>query len=87
MVQRRKFYPSIANELVKPFNIHEVYVAIKALGTNVSLGIDSFPPEFFLCYWDQIGISVLEALQDDMLIWFHRSKSASSWTVKYLFYS
>ena len=26
-------------------------------------GVDGFPPKFFLCYWDHIGINVIEALQ------------------------
>ena len=53
----------MAKELIKPFNVHEVYAPIEALGKNVCSRKDGFPPEFFLCYWDHIGISVTEALQ------------------------
>ena len=41
-----------------------MYAAIEALGKNVCPGINGFPPEVFLYYWDLIGISVTEALQE-----------------------
>ena len=63
-VMKKKVNLSMANELFKPFNVHQVYVAIEALGKHVCLGIDGFPSEFFLCYWDHIRISVTEALQE-----------------------
>ena len=63
-VMKKKVNLSMANKLVKPFNVHEVYAAIEAVGKNVCHGIDGFPPEFFLCYWDHIGISVTKALQE-----------------------
>ena len=63
-VMKKKVNLSMANKLVKPFNVHEVYAAIEAVGKNVCHGIDGFPPEFFLYYWDHIGITVTEVLQD-----------------------
>ena len=48
---------------LKPFNVHDVYAAIEALGKNVCPGIDGFPPDCFLCYWDHIGMNIMEALQ------------------------
>ena len=44
----------MANESVKPSNVHEVYVAIDALGKNACSRIDGFPPEFFF----PIGITL-----------------------------
>ena len=57
---------SMAKELVKPFNVHEVYATIEALGKNVCSGMDGFPPKFFLCYWDHTGINITEALQSEV---------------------
>ena len=62
-VMKKKVNISMTNELLKPFNVHEVYVAIEALGKNVCPSIDGFPSEFILCYCDHIGIRVTEALQ------------------------
>ena len=80
-VMEKKVNLSMANELVKPCNVHEVYAAITALGKNVCLGIDGFPPELFLCYWDHIGISVTEALQEV----FTLSDMPYQWNVELLF--
>ena len=60
-VMKKKVNLFMANELVKPFKLHEVYAAIKAFGKNVYHGIDGFRLEFIFCYWDHIGISVMEA--------------------------
>ena len=55
---KKKVNLCMANELLKPFNLHEVYAAVEALGKNVCFAIDGFPPGIFLYYWDHIGISV-----------------------------
>ena len=51
---KKKVNLPMANELVKPFNVHEVYVAIQALGKNVCPNIDGFPLDFFFV----IGITL-----------------------------
>lgn len=51
------------NLLDSPFNINELYEAIKCMNHGKSPGLDGIPLELYLKFWDDLGPSILKMFQ------------------------
>ncbi|PFX24301.1 Transposon TX1 uncharacterized 149 kDa protein [Stylophora pistillata] len=53
-----------ARECERPLTVEECFEALKGMGKNKAPGVDGFPAEFYLRFWDVVGrdqVSVLNA--------------------------
>ncbi len=55
--------PDIVDSLVVPFTVEEIYNALKVTKRNKSPGTDGIPFEFYLKFWDVLGLHFLEMMR------------------------
>lgn len=51
-------------QLLSPISSEEVQLAVFVMGAYKTLGLDGFPPAFFLKYWDIVSFDVTRAMKD-----------------------
>lgn len=49
-------------DLVKPFEVSEIYAALHQMDSNTSPGPDGLPPLFYKQFWNKVGGKILEAV-------------------------
>ena len=49
-------------DLVKPFEVSEIYVTLHQMDSNTSPGLDGLPPLFYKQFWSKVGGEVSEAV-------------------------
>ncbi|XP_075665270.1 uncharacterized protein LOC142634918 [Castanea sativa] len=49
-------------DLVRPFELSEIYVALHQMDSNTSPGPDGFPPLFYKKFWNKVGGEVSKAV-------------------------
>ncbi|XP_023892636.1 uncharacterized protein LOC112004627 [Quercus suber] len=57
-----KVSDSMNTELLKPFRMEEVHIALKQMKPDTAPGPDGLPPLFYKNFWDKVGREVSEAV-------------------------
>ena len=63
--------PESDNPLVVPFTVEKINNALRATKKNKAPGTDGIPFEFYLKFWDVIGIHFLEMMKQKLLDHLH----------------